>query len=404
MTQDEQGSDTISVIGWEEFQHYKDRDPLWIKLHRSLLDNYEWGQLCDITKAHLVGIWLLAARFDNKVPADPVWIGRRIGAHEPVDLQELIDAGFITTEDLSGDALRKEWATRHIPEEVKKLVYKRDGGRCQGYGRKREGGYAEYYAEGYAEGQKTYGKGYADCGATTRLEYNHIIPVSRGGTSSPDNLQLLCTSCNRRRRAELTAAERAEDGATSANTTTPSAAPSRYAQSATQGANQEGPLRSLEERRERGEKEERREREEKERDIVATATPSKIKKGRKREGAQTPEERDFLEWVWNCWLNTMGYQERKLSLGTARTKIALARYREGRNREEFEAIIRWASTDPWMRGTDPNSTKAYDDFDTLFRPSNFDKYVKRAGDARKGDPRKDPNLAPSDRPMTFERM
>lgn len=38
------------------------------------------------------------------------------------------------------------------------------------------------------------------CGRTspeTRLELDHIVPLSRGGTSSEDNLQTLCVDCNK---------------------------------------------------------------------------------------------------------------------------------------------------------------------------------------------------------------
>lgn len=36
------------------------------------------------------------------------------------------------------------------------------------------------------------------CGATdVRLEYDHIFPVSRGGTNEPSNLVLACERCNR---------------------------------------------------------------------------------------------------------------------------------------------------------------------------------------------------------------
>jgi 5-methylcytosine-specific restriction endonuclease McrA len=36
-----------------------------------------------------------------------------------------------------------------------------------------------------------------ECGADDDLQYDHIIPFSRGGLSDdPDNIQLLCGSCN----------------------------------------------------------------------------------------------------------------------------------------------------------------------------------------------------------------
>lgn len=34
------------------------------------------------------------------------------------------------------------------------------------------------------------------CGTTERIEMDHIIPLSKGGTNHIDNLQPLCRSCN----------------------------------------------------------------------------------------------------------------------------------------------------------------------------------------------------------------
>ena len=36
----------------------------------------------------------------------------------------------------------------------------------------------------------------AKCGSTFNLEVDHIIPISKGGKSVMDNLQLLCHRCN----------------------------------------------------------------------------------------------------------------------------------------------------------------------------------------------------------------
>jgi len=40
------------------------------------------------------------------------------------------------------------------------------------------------------------------CGATNRLEIDHIIPLSRGGSNELDNLQILCRYCNSRKWAK----------------------------------------------------------------------------------------------------------------------------------------------------------------------------------------------------------
>jgi hypothetical protein len=89
----------FAVRNWEEFQHYKDRDPTWIKLYNRLLDDYAFGHLPDARKWHLIGIFLLASRHNNRVPKDPHWVARKIGAHLPVDLALLERAGFLVTLD-----------------------------------------------------------------------------------------------------------------------------------------------------------------------------------------------------------------------------------------------------------------------------------------------------------------
>jgi len=60
-----------------------------------------------------------------------------------------------------------------ILEEVRRAVFRRDGGRC------------------------------AVCGGAELLQFDHVIPVAMGGGSGPDNLQLLCAPCNRDKGASL---------------------------------------------------------------------------------------------------------------------------------------------------------------------------------------------------------
>ena len=86
---------TFSVRNFERFQHYKDRSPPWIKLYNELLDDYGFGLLPDASKLHLVAIWLLASRSNNRIPHDPAWIAKRISATERVDLELLRTSGFI---------------------------------------------------------------------------------------------------------------------------------------------------------------------------------------------------------------------------------------------------------------------------------------------------------------------
>lgn len=86
----------LRVKNWESFQHYKDRSPPWIKLHRDLLRDYHFLCLQDASKMQLMLIWLLASQLDNKIPADPEYIKAQIGIKGELNLKELIDNGFLT--------------------------------------------------------------------------------------------------------------------------------------------------------------------------------------------------------------------------------------------------------------------------------------------------------------------
>jgi len=85
----------FSVTNYDQQQHYKDRGPTWIKLYNRLLDGYGFAQLPDAAKWHLIGIFLLASRHNNRIPADPAWLARQVSACDPVDLSVLERSGFI---------------------------------------------------------------------------------------------------------------------------------------------------------------------------------------------------------------------------------------------------------------------------------------------------------------------
>ena len=80
----------FKIRNWENFQHYKDRNPPWIKLYNSLLEDYEFSMLSDNSKLHIMLIWMLASRSDNKLPFDADWIKNKIGSKSKVDLSELL--------------------------------------------------------------------------------------------------------------------------------------------------------------------------------------------------------------------------------------------------------------------------------------------------------------------------
>ena len=64
-------------------------------------------------------------------------------------------------------------ASRAIAERVRHEVWRRDQGRC------------------------------VDCGSRARLEFDHIIPHSRGGSNTARNIELRCEPCNRGKGARI---------------------------------------------------------------------------------------------------------------------------------------------------------------------------------------------------------
>lgn len=102
----------LRVKNWEEFQHYKDRNPPWIKFHRALLDDFTFCSLADDTKAHLVLIWLLASQSGGRIPEDAKFLGEKIGAKKRPRLDELIRAGFLIPEQSASTSASNEIAER----------------------------------------------------------------------------------------------------------------------------------------------------------------------------------------------------------------------------------------------------------------------------------------------------
>ena len=55
----------MRVRNWRKYQHYKDRRPNWIKVHRSLLDDPTFFSLSDGDARLLFLLWLLASEEDD---------------------------------------------------------------------------------------------------------------------------------------------------------------------------------------------------------------------------------------------------------------------------------------------------------------------------------------------------
>lgn len=87
----------LMIRNWGKYQHYSNRNPPWIKLHNSLLDDYEYGCLQDDSKILLLSLFLLASRTDNRIPYDVEWIKSKAMLKGELDFQPLFEMGFISS-------------------------------------------------------------------------------------------------------------------------------------------------------------------------------------------------------------------------------------------------------------------------------------------------------------------
>jgi len=89
-------------------------------------------------------------------------------------LRILIEPDFVPVEEeRKKDESEDESQSRYIPSNVKLAVWRRDQGKC------------------------------VECGSKEKIEYDHIIPNSKGGSNTERNIQLLCEKCNRQKAARI---------------------------------------------------------------------------------------------------------------------------------------------------------------------------------------------------------
>ncbi len=82
-----------TVRNWNEFQHYGKRNPPWIKLHRALLDDYNFCSLPDDAKAHLMLLWVFASQHNGEIPDDPQFLEKKLSCIG-INFQRYVDLGF----------------------------------------------------------------------------------------------------------------------------------------------------------------------------------------------------------------------------------------------------------------------------------------------------------------------
>src|SRR5512139_4031210 len=121
---------SLTPKNWKEFQHYKDRKPAWIKLHRELLDNYEFACLPVASRALAPCLWLLASEYDDgniTGSMDALAFRLRMSREDfESALKPLIDGGFFIA---ASDLLAECKPTASLEKERETETQERGRGR-----------------------------------------------------------------------------------------------------------------------------------------------------------------------------------------------------------------------------------------------------------------------------------
>lgn len=83
------------------------------------------------------------------------------------------DEIVVTFEVDVNEGNQKKKRSRRISQDLKDKVWRRDEGKC------------------------------VECSSNENLEFDHIIPHSKGGANTYRNIQLLCEKCNRSKSAKI---------------------------------------------------------------------------------------------------------------------------------------------------------------------------------------------------------
>jgi len=107
----------ITITNWHLHQHYKNRRPPWIKLLTEIIDQYDkngepkkFYRLPDSAKLTFVGLLCLRSRYETKIPyPSRKWLSMQTGIKN-INLQPLIETGFITVASMDASNMLAECA------------------------------------------------------------------------------------------------------------------------------------------------------------------------------------------------------------------------------------------------------------------------------------------------------
>lgn len=152
-----------------------------------------------------IGLWTEADR-EGRLEFRPRKLKAELFPYDDVNIEDgvsgLVEGGFLHVYDVDGTVYIQiiNWGKHQNPhhKEVGSVIPSPPG-------------HVDTVCKGYIHLSNTIrrriysrdGRVCRSCGATHGLSIDHIVPVSRGGNSTDDNLQVLCLGCNVQKGASL---------------------------------------------------------------------------------------------------------------------------------------------------------------------------------------------------------
>src|SRR3954464_2380722 len=104
----------IVIPNWDRFQHYKDRNPSWIKGYVELLNDTEFRRLTFPQRGLLFGIWLLYASTRREVPHSAAWLAHRLGGITEWEYRRMRESVRVARESRESDVRAVREAREHV--------------------------------------------------------------------------------------------------------------------------------------------------------------------------------------------------------------------------------------------------------------------------------------------------
>jgi len=111
----------LRVKNWGQVQHYKDRNPPWIKLHFSLLSSKDWVTLDDASRVLAIACMLIASKSDGQIDdseAGAAYMRRVAYLNKSPNFKPLIECGFLECDNKCKQMLADARPETEVPTET----------------------------------------------------------------------------------------------------------------------------------------------------------------------------------------------------------------------------------------------------------------------------------------------